>query len=253
MAATGNQKSRDATLKLVDLGVTKSQSSRWQKLASLEQGEFEQRAEAAKREAVRSVEAPAGERLRENSNGARREEQLGAKQRALPDARYGEILADPEWRCEPRSWSPAWIFRSEGGPSARLFFRGGGNMDGLKIEPAMGLPGFSLLARWARAGRAPDGATRVVRISPGALGRRREPRHGICAHRAPCAPLPAPTLDLFPRPFWLPVARTGQRRGADASRAPFGGLSRGSRVFPGPFSPCAAAAVRKLKASSIEG
>jgi len=34
---------------------------------------------------------------------ARREAELGAKQRALPDKRYGVILADPPWRFEP--WS----------------------------------------------------------------------------------------------------------------------------------------------------
>ena len=31
----------------------------------------------------------------------RREAELAAKQRALPDRRYGVILADPPWRFEP--------------------------------------------------------------------------------------------------------------------------------------------------------
>jgi hypothetical protein len=32
-----------------------------------------------------------------------RERELGAKQQALPDRRYGVIYADPEWRFEPYS------------------------------------------------------------------------------------------------------------------------------------------------------
>jgi N6-adenosine-specific RNA methylase IME4 len=36
---------------------------------------------------------------------AQREAELGARIRALPDQRYGVILADPEWRFEP--WSRA--------------------------------------------------------------------------------------------------------------------------------------------------
>jgi N6-adenosine-specific RNA methylase IME4 len=34
---------------------------------------------------------------------ARREAELGERQRALPDQRYGVILADPPWRFEPYS------------------------------------------------------------------------------------------------------------------------------------------------------
>ena len=145
----------------------------------------------------------------------------------------------PSARCVPPG-SGVSRFRSDAGPSARLFFRGGRHTAGLP-EPAMGPPGFSLLAREGLApGRAPDGATRVVRIAAGALGAM------IGAAPQPMRALRwsfdhvlAPTLDLFPRPFWLPVARTGQRRGAGAaSRAPFGGLSRGGRgSFLAPFRP----------------
>jgi N6-adenosine-specific RNA methylase IME4 len=96
--------SQAAIPRLADLGVSATQSSRWQKLALLEPEEFEQRAEAAKREAVRSVEAPAGERLREKQEKREtRERELAVNQRALPQRRYGVILADPEWRFEPYS------------------------------------------------------------------------------------------------------------------------------------------------------
>jgi N6-adenosine-specific RNA methylase IME4 len=97
-------KSQDETLRLGDLGVTKTQSSRWQHLALLDQEEFEARAENAKREAVRSVEAPAAERTREKQEKREtRERELAVNQRALPERRYGVILADPEWRFEPYS------------------------------------------------------------------------------------------------------------------------------------------------------
>lgn len=51
----------------------------------------------------------AAKRLREERAAEKKalrqakEQRLGAKQRALPDRRYGVILADPEWRFEP--WS----------------------------------------------------------------------------------------------------------------------------------------------------
>jgi hypothetical protein len=52
----GDQKkgSQDDTPKLADLGVTKSQSSRWQKLADLQGKFFEKKVAAAKREAILS-------------------------------------------------------------------------------------------------------------------------------------------------------------------------------------------------------
>jgi N6-adenosine-specific RNA methylase IME4 len=96
--------SRGATVKLADLGVTKTQSSRWQQLALIDEQAFEQRAASAKREAVRSVETPAADRTREKQERREtRERELAVNQRALPDRRYGVILADPEWRFEPYS------------------------------------------------------------------------------------------------------------------------------------------------------
>lgn len=89
---------------LADLGVTKMQSSRWQKLGALDEAEFEVRKAAAKRQAVSSVEATAAERAAEKKERRQeRETDLGARQAALPDRRYGVILADPEWRFEPYS------------------------------------------------------------------------------------------------------------------------------------------------------
>jgi hypothetical protein len=54
----GDPKSRPATLaKLDDLGVSKTQSSRWQKLGALDEEAFEARVSAVKRQAVASVDA----------------------------------------------------------------------------------------------------------------------------------------------------------------------------------------------------
>lgn len=96
--------SQAAIPKLKDLGVTATQSSRWQKLGALDDNAFEARAAAAKKEAVSSVDATAAERAAEKKERrTERETELGAKQVALPSRKYGAILADPEWRFEP--WS----------------------------------------------------------------------------------------------------------------------------------------------------
>jgi hypothetical protein len=48
--------------KLADLGVTKTQSSRWQKLAAMDDDDFDAHVARLKKQAVRSVEATAAER-----------------------------------------------------------------------------------------------------------------------------------------------------------------------------------------------
>jgi N6-adenosine-specific RNA methylase IME4 len=99
---SGRRELQPATLG--DLGVTKTESSRWQKIAAMPEREFENRVTDAKREAIRSVEATAAERNEEKKERrAEREAELAAKIVALPEKRYGVIYADPEWRFEP--WS----------------------------------------------------------------------------------------------------------------------------------------------------
>jgi hypothetical protein len=71
MAETGeravrkNMKSQGATSKLADLGITKSQSSRWQALAALSPAEQEQAIDVAKRKAEAAVD-PAVRKSRSN-------------------------------------------------------------------------------------------------------------------------------------------------------------------------------------------
>ena len=48
--------SQDVTPKLADLGVTKTQSSRWQKLGSLDDSDFQARTDTPKKHAISSVE-----------------------------------------------------------------------------------------------------------------------------------------------------------------------------------------------------
>lgn len=89
---------------LSKLGVSPMQSSRWQKLGAMSDEAFEMRASVAKRQAVASVDATSQERAEEKQNRRmEREAELGARQCALPDKKYGVIYADPPWRFEP--WS----------------------------------------------------------------------------------------------------------------------------------------------------
>jgi N6-adenosine-specific RNA methylase IME4 len=89
------------TVKLADLGVSKTQSHRWQQLAALDDDVFEARTAAAKKQALASVEMTRAERTAEKKQRRQeREADLGARQAALPDRRYGVIYADPEWRFD---------------------------------------------------------------------------------------------------------------------------------------------------------
>ncbi len=80
------------------------QSKRWQDLARVDEQTFEARLAASKREAARAAEQPRAERQAEKKERrSTREAELGAKQSALPDKKYGVIYADPEWRFEAYS------------------------------------------------------------------------------------------------------------------------------------------------------
>ncbi|MGJ0505626.1 MAG: MT-A70 family methyltransferase [Methylocystis sp.] len=100
--------SHDARVKLADMGITYSQSQRWQALAKLQKAEFEEIVAKRKIEAQKATQASRAERQAEKkSNRDAREIELAQKQRALPEKRYGVIYADPEWRFE--------VFSSETG------------------------------------------------------------------------------------------------------------------------------------------
>jgi hypothetical protein len=90
------------TPSVLPLKLSKTQSSRWQKLGAMDNEAFEARVSVAKRKAVASVEATGQERAEEKkaARGAR-EAELGARQLALPDKKYGVIYGDPPWRFEP--------------------------------------------------------------------------------------------------------------------------------------------------------
>ena len=98
-------------MKLVDLGVSKKQSSAWQSLARLERERFESVIAARQGEALRALDGSRGERQAEKKERrATREASLAAKIAALPEQKFGVIYADPEWRFEV--YSEAGLDRS---------------------------------------------------------------------------------------------------------------------------------------------
>jgi N6-adenosine-specific RNA methylase IME4 len=112
----GDQKtgSQAVTPKLDDLKIGRMQASRWQRLARLKQDEldaWERRLDRLIRVAVASCigEKTAYSELRAEANTERikqraeKEAELAGKILALPDKKYGVILADPEWKFE--TWS----------------------------------------------------------------------------------------------------------------------------------------------------
>ncbi|WP_018265532.1 MT-A70 family methyltransferase [Methylosinus sp. LW4] len=105
--AGGDRKSRspDATVKTLDeIGVTKSQSSRWQKLADMRTEDFEAKLSGASKEIERALVATKAERqMEKRQRRAARERELGARICAWPTKRYGVIYCDPAWKFETHS------------------------------------------------------------------------------------------------------------------------------------------------------
>jgi N6-adenosine-specific RNA methylase IME4 len=86
------------------LGITDTQSWRWQKLSALAQEEFEQRVKEAQQQATHALDTTRQQRSEEKKERrAQHEAELATKIKALPNKRFGVILADPEWRFVP--WS----------------------------------------------------------------------------------------------------------------------------------------------------
>ena len=99
---------RTLPTQLQDLGVTKTQSSRWQKLAAVPKEQFEARVAKRRkiavaacendREVIRAAKAELHQEKRKHREA--RERELSAKLLALPERKYGVILADPPWKFE---------------------------------------------------------------------------------------------------------------------------------------------------------
>lgn len=104
----GDRKSRshDATVKLRDLGVSKTQSERWQQLANLPADNFEAHVAAAKKSAVASLNHATSQADKRERRAAREQEvaeKTIAAAETLGTKVYSVIYADPPWRFQPYS------------------------------------------------------------------------------------------------------------------------------------------------------
>jgi hypothetical protein len=105
-------KSHAATAKLRDLGINKTQSSRWQKLAALDPDQFEDRVEAATKRAydriaqrlVKEADIERAQRRHRKlvEHGCTAEDLVAL---AAPGKRFPVIYADPPWEWE--TWGGA--------------------------------------------------------------------------------------------------------------------------------------------------
>lgn len=99
-------KSHPAILKIGDLGITPTQSSRWQQLAKLPADAFEEHVDAAKKSAVASLDHGTSQADKRKRRAAR-EQDLAQKTVAASEAlgikQYGVIYADPPWHFKPYS------------------------------------------------------------------------------------------------------------------------------------------------------
>lgn len=93
-------------VKLDDIGIDRKLSSRAQRLGGIAEQAFEKMVARVREDiAERGSRTAFGALNTEEKQERRteRERELGEKQTALPEKKYGVILADPEWRFEP--WS----------------------------------------------------------------------------------------------------------------------------------------------------
>jgi N6-adenosine-specific RNA methylase IME4 len=93
------------TANLKAVGISTSAANRYEQFNRLSAHEKERRI-ALGRAAIEAGKSVADAIIRQNTkreHRAERERKLGTKILALPDKKYGVILADPEWRFEP--WS----------------------------------------------------------------------------------------------------------------------------------------------------
>lgn len=87
---------------LGSLGISKQQSSRWQKLASVSNHQFERSLSEMKDQAVKSLDRTQVQSGKKQQR-AKRERELAKNVVAMPGKNYGVIYADPPWRFEPYS------------------------------------------------------------------------------------------------------------------------------------------------------
>ena len=112
-------KPRDTTPKLADLKVTKSQSSRWQRLAAMDAAAFEARVEGAKRKAVNVLDG-AGKRTRQEMH-AEDEEHVKLLQPIA--GTFLTLLIDPplefDWLSESARKIPGYVTMTPGQSTTR--------------------------------------------------------------------------------------------------------------------------------------
>ena len=111
-AENGNPPEPFSRVTLAEAGITKKLSASAQKMAQLPETAFEA-AMVKAREKILSGGLPVLKDATTADKKARRverEQQLGAKQMALPEAKFGVILTDDEWEHEP--WSDAGLAKA---------------------------------------------------------------------------------------------------------------------------------------------